>query len=95
MLRKAKIKRQTTETDITIELALDGTGQHQIKTGIGFFDHMLIALSVHGLFDINVDASFEILVEYTEDMSAFAVPICEQDDFGVFYGNLVAEICDR
>jgi len=48
-MRKAEISRQTTETKIKIELDLDGTGQHQISTGIGFLDHMLTHLAVHGL----------------------------------------------
>jgi imidazoleglycerol-phosphate dehydratase len=56
MSRTAKIARKTKETDITLELSLDGTGQSNIKTGVGFFDHMLTHLSKHGLLDLSVSA---------------------------------------
>ncbi|MEJ2753905.1 MAG: imidazoleglycerol-phosphate dehydratase, partial [Chloroflexota bacterium] len=50
-VRKASIERKTSETDISVQLLLDGKGRHQIDTGIGFLDHMLTALAVHALFD--------------------------------------------
>ena len=53
-MRTAKITRKTSETQIEIELDLDGSGKHEISTGIGFLDHMLTAISVHGLFDLKV-----------------------------------------
>jgi imidazoleglycerol-phosphate dehydratase len=49
-MRSVEVTRKTNETDITIELNLDGSGQHNIATGIGFLDHMLTHLAVHGLF---------------------------------------------
>lgn len=52
--RVAEVKRKTNETDIKIKLNLDGTGKRNIKTGIGFFDHMLDLFAKHGLFDINL-----------------------------------------
>ena len=54
--RSASILRQTAETDISLTLALDGSGQSQIATGVGFFDHMLTLLAKHGLFDLTVEA---------------------------------------
>jgi imidazoleglycerol-phosphate dehydratase len=63
MNRTAKIQRKTNETDIAIELNLDGSGQHDIATGIGFLDHMLTHLAVHGLFDLTVKANGDLQVD--------------------------------
>lgn len=63
MGRTATIHRQTGETDITITLNLDGTGQHQISTGVGFLDHMLTAVAVHGLFDLQVQATGDLHID--------------------------------
>lgn len=54
MSRLAHIERNTRETEIEIALCLDGTGEYDIDTGIGFFDHMLEGFSRHGLFDLSV-----------------------------------------
>lgn len=54
MNRTALINRKTNETDISIEINLDGSGKSSIETGIGFFDHMLTSFARHGLFDLNV-----------------------------------------
>ena len=62
-MRTAKISRQTNETQIAIELNLDGSGLHHIATGIGFFDHMLTHLAVHGLFDLTVQAKGDLDVD--------------------------------
>lgn len=55
--RNAKISRKTKETDISLELNLDGTGQSTISTGVGFFDHMLTHLAKHSLIDLVVTAT--------------------------------------
>ncbi|MEM8859190.1 MAG: imidazoleglycerol-phosphate dehydratase HisB [Chloroflexota bacterium] len=52
--RIAAISRKTKETDISISINLDGSGKHNISTGVGFLDHMLTAIAVHGLFDLEV-----------------------------------------
>ncbi|MBQ3035349.1 MAG: imidazoleglycerol-phosphate dehydratase, partial [Lachnospiraceae bacterium] len=52
MSRKAELKRKTSETDISVSLELDGTGKYEVKTGIGFFDHMLEGFAKHGSFDL-------------------------------------------
>jgi len=57
MARTAKISRKTKETDISLEVSLDGTGQSEIATGVGFFDHMLTHLAKHSLMDLTVKAS--------------------------------------
>jgi len=54
MSRTATINRRTKETDIALSINLDGTGQANINTGVGFFDHMLTHLAKHGLFDLTV-----------------------------------------
>ncbi len=61
--RTATISRKTSETDIEIFLNLDGRGQHEISTGIGFLDHMLTALAVHGLLDLNVSARGDLYID--------------------------------
>ena len=62
-MRTASISRKTNETDIRIELNLDGSGQYEINTGIGFLDHMLTHLAVHGLFDLTVKTSGDLHID--------------------------------
>ena len=57
MPRTATIDRKTAETEVRVELNLDGTGQSQINTGVGFFDHMLTAFAVHSLIDLEVESA--------------------------------------
>jgi imidazoleglycerol-phosphate dehydratase len=56
MARTATVERTTSETDIALELSLDGSGSVSVATGVPFFDHMLDAFGRHGLFDLAVDA---------------------------------------
>ena len=62
-MRIATITRNTRETDITATLCLDGSGQTNIRTGIGFFDHMLTALAVHASFDLTLHAEGDLDVD--------------------------------
>ncbi|MCS4541315.1 MAG: imidazoleglycerol-phosphate dehydratase HisB [Euryarchaeota archaeon] len=55
-LRTASVERKTKETEIKINLHLDGQGKTQIKTGVNFLDHMLESFAKHGIFDLNVEA---------------------------------------
>jgi imidazoleglycerol-phosphate dehydratase len=61
--RTSTIVRKTKETDIHIELALDGSGQYEVSTGIPFFDHMLESFAKHGLFDLKVTAKGDLDVD--------------------------------
>jgi imidazoleglycerol-phosphate dehydratase len=63
MARVATVERKTSETDIVVELGLDGTGRHEISTGVGFFDHMVTAVAVHGLFDLTVQAKGDLHID--------------------------------
>jgi len=62
-MRTAEVARQTNETQIEIKLDLDGAGQHEISTGLGFLDHMLTHLAVHGLFDLSVSARGDLQID--------------------------------
>ncbi len=71
MARTAEITRTTSETTITVRLALDGTGQAEIATGIGFLDHMLTALARHAMMDLVVQAKGDLHIDFhhtTEDV---------------------------
>ena len=61
--RTARISRKTNETDITVEIDVDGTGSYTIATGIGFFDHMLEQLSRHSLIDMTVSAKGDLHID--------------------------------
>ena len=62
-MRTAEIERKTNETDIRLRLKLDGSGRHQINTGVGFFDHMLSHVAVHGLFDLELAAEGDLHID--------------------------------
>src|SRR4051812_45342676 len=71
MSRTAKLERNTSETQISVSLDLDGTGQHEIVTPLPFLSHMVEQLSRHGLFDLKVDARGDIEIDghhTTEDL---------------------------
>lgn len=61
--RRAKVERTTKESDIVVELDLDGTGTVEIDTGVPFFDHMLTALGSHASFDLSVRAKGDVHIE--------------------------------
>jgi imidazoleglycerol-phosphate dehydratase len=62
-MRAGKIERQTKETQIAVELNLDGEGGAKIDTGVGFLDHMLTLFTVHGFFELNVSAKGDVEVD--------------------------------
>lgn len=63
MSRFAEVIRKTKETDIAIKLELDGSGKVDVNSGIGFFDHMLTALAVHGGFDLTLTCKGDLAVD--------------------------------
>ncbi|MDP1715526.1 MAG: imidazoleglycerol-phosphate dehydratase HisB [Anaerolineales bacterium] len=79
-MRTAEISRQTNETQIEIKLDLDGTGKHEISTGIGFFDHMLTHLAVHGLFDLTVQAKGDLHIDVHHTVEDVALALGEAFD---------------
>ncbi|GEO14092.1 imidazoleglycerol-phosphate dehydratase [Microvirga aerophila] len=70
MMRSASVSRRTAETDVSVSIALDGTGKAEISTGVGFLDHMLELFARHGLFDLTVKVTGDLHVDQhhtTED----------------------------
>ncbi|MGB2808219.1 MAG: imidazoleglycerol-phosphate dehydratase HisB [Sedimentisphaerales bacterium] len=75
--RTAKIHRKTKETDVTLDLNLDGLGKYEIDTGIGFLDHMLSHLSKHGKIDLNVKAKGDLNVDAHHTVEDVAICLGE------------------
>lgn len=63
-MRTAKISRKTNETAIDLEINLDGTGKHDMATGVGFFDHMLDQLAKHSLIDMSIKAKGDLHIDF-------------------------------
>ena len=61
--RRVTIARRTRETDITVSLDVDGSGEARIRTGVGFYDHLLTSFAHHGLFDLTIDATGDLEVD--------------------------------
>lgn len=84
--RTAKIDRKTNETDITVELNLDGKGSYEIDTGVGFFDHMLTHLSKHSKIDMTIKAKGDLHIDDHHTI----------EDVGICLGEaLVAALGDK
>lgn len=81
MTRIAKIERDTTETQIKLELNLDGSGNFSGSTGVGFFDHMLQLFTRHGCFDLNVDVKGDLHVDQHHTV----------EDTGICIGQAIRE----
>jgi imidazoleglycerol-phosphate dehydratase len=61
--RRASVERSTSETRVMVKINLDGQGRHQIKTGVGFFDHMLAQVARHGRMDLEIDATGDLWID--------------------------------
>ena len=84
-MRRAKILRRTAETDIALTIELDGRGQSEISTGIGFLDHMLTLLAKHGRFDLTVTCRGDTNVD--DHHSAEDIGICLGSAFAQALGE--------
>ena len=80
-MRRAEITRKTAETDITVEIDLDGTGAYDNRTGVGFFDHMLDQLARHALIDMTVRAEGDTHIDDHHTV----------EDTGIALGQALAE----
>ena len=79
-MRIAELSRQTNETQINIHLNLDGKGKHAVNTGIGFMDHMLTHLAVHGLFDLTVQAKGDLEIDTHHTVEDIALALGQAFD---------------
>ncbi len=79
--RTASVERKTNETDVRVELNLDGTGEYTVSTGIPFFDHMLQSFARHGLFDLVLTAKGDLEVDTHHTV----------EDVGITLGQAVRE----
>lgn len=80
-MREANINRKTKETDISLKLKLDGTGEASVATGIGFFDHMLEGFARHGFFDLNLTINGDLNVDGHHSV----------EDAGIVLGTAIKE----
>ena len=79
--RKSSIKRETNETNISIDFNIDGSGKSDINSGIGFFDHMLNSFARHGLFDLTLNVKGDLYVDTHHTI----------EDTGIVLGNAIKE----
>ena len=95
-MRTAKIQRKTEETDITLNLNLDGTGKSEISTGCGFLDHMLTLFAKHGRLDLSVSCTGDTFVDDHHTVEDVGIALGEAmnnalgDKKGIVrYGNMI------
>ena len=93
-MRIAEISRQTNETQINIRLNLDGSGKHQVSTGIGFLDHMLTHLAVHGLFDLTLQAKGDLEIDSHHTVEDVALTLGQAFDKALENRQGIARIGD-
>ena len=80
-IRQATVKRKTSETDIALFLRIDGSGEAEVDTGIGFFDHMLKSFAKHGLFDLKLKVTGDLIVDCHHTI----------EDVGIVLGEAIKE----
>ena len=79
-MRRARVERRTTETQITVRLGIEGRGRYAVSTGIRFLDHMLELVARHGAFDLRIDAAGDLDVDQHHTV----------EDVGIAFGEAVA-----
>ncbi len=80
-MRRARIERHTTETQITVRLGIEGQGRYEVSTGIRFLDHMLELVARHGAFDLRIDAAGDLDVDQHHTV----------EDVGIALGEAVSK----
>ena len=80
-MRRARIERRTTETQITVRLGIEGQGRYEVSTGIRFLDHMLELVARHGAFDLRIDAAGDLDVDQHHTV----------EDVGIALGEAVSK----
>jgi imidazoleglycerol-phosphate dehydratase len=83
MQRQGSVSRKTRETEIQVELTLDGSGQSEVDTGIPFFDHLLDSFTRHGLFDLRLRARGDLEVDQHHTV----------EDVGITLGQAIRQAC--
>ncbi|MDA0269936.1 MAG: imidazoleglycerol-phosphate dehydratase HisB [Chloroflexi bacterium] len=78
--RRATVERNTAETQVRVELNLDGTGRAEVATGVGFYDHMLTAFARHGRFDLTVKATGDLHIDEHHTMEDVALALGQAVD---------------
>lgn len=81
MTRKSSIKRKTSETSIKLGFSIDGSGKGKIDSGIPFLDHMLTLFAKHGLFDLNIEATGDLEIDYHHTV----------EDIGIVLGQAITK----
>ena len=84
-MRSASIERKTAETEISLKLQLDGTGEGSIQTGVGFLDHMLTLFARHGGFDLDIVCKGDTYID--DHHSVEDIGICLGDAFATALGD--------
>ena len=99
MSRTVRIERSTSESSVIVELDLDGRGQHEISTGVGFYDHMLTAFSRHSLIDLKVESKGDLHIDAHHTVEDTAICIGDAlkealgDKAGIRrYGNAIVPL---
>ena len=93
--RTATVSRETAETAVEVSLAVDGTGDADVDTGIGFFDHMLESFAKHGLFDLTVECDGDLHVDDHHSVEDVAIVLGEALDAALGDKRGIVRYADR
>ncbi len=93
--RTAAVSRETSETEVTVTLEIDGSGESTVETGIGFFDHMLASFAKHGLFDLTVRCDGDLDVDDHHTVEDVAIALGEAFDEALGERRGIVRYADR